>query len=337
MKKIDYNKLDKIVAKSQKELDDIPLDYKGRIYIEFGTDWNRAILKNKYYWPVEARENSSVEAWENSSVVAWGNSSVEAWGNSSVEAWENSSVVARENSSVVAWGNSSVEAWGNSSVEAWGNSSVEAWENSSVVAWENSSVVAWGNSSVEAWGNSSVEAWENSSVEAWGNSSVVAWGNTQVVDRLEKGKILISGNARKVYMPKNIFEFMDFYGIKHTKKKAVFYKAVRKENDKYFSDYDCSFTYEIGKEKKEVCDSNVNYSCSYGINISYLQWAIDFGRDWDNLAILEVETKIENIVMPIDTDGKVRTCKVKVIREIPLNECGLYGQILEKRRNKDAN
>lgn len=230
-----------VVVKSQKELDDIPLDYKGRIYIEFGTWYDKAIVKNKYYLRVVA------------------------------------------------------------------------------------------------WGNSSVVAWENSSVEAWENSSVEAQGNVQVVDRLKKGKILISGNARKVYMPKNIFEFMDFYGIKHTKKKAIFYKAVRKENDKYYSNYDNSFIYEIGKTKKEKCDSDIEDDCSYGINISYLQWAIDFGRDWDNLAIIEVETKIENIVMPINTDGKVRTSEVKVIREIPLSECGLYGKIIEKRRNKNAN
>lgn len=34
MKKIDYNKLSEITVKSQEELDMIPLDFKGRIYIE---------------------------------------------------------------------------------------------------------------------------------------------------------------------------------------------------------------------------------------------------------------------------------------------------------------
>ena len=64
---------------------------------------------------------------------------------------------------------------------------------------------------------------------------------------------------------------------------------------------------------------------------------MNYGSDWNNLAIIEVETKIENIVMPINTDGKVRTNEVKVIREVPLNECGLYGQIIEKRRNNNVN
>ena len=289
MEKIDYEKLTKITVKNQKELDDIPLDFKGRIYIEFGTSYNKAIVKNKYYY----------------------------------------SVVARENSSVVARGNSSVEARGNSLVVARGNSSVVAWENSSVVARENSSVEARGNSLVVARGNSSVVAWENSSVEAGGNS--------QVVNRQYDGKINILGNARIVYMPKNINDFIDCYGIKHTKTKAVFYKAVRKYKDNtYHADYKEDFIYEIGKYKTEKCDTDIKNTCSYGINISCLDWALNFGRNWDNLAILEVETKISDIVMPIDTDGKVRTSKVKVLREVPIEECGVYGKILAKRRQADG-
>ena len=258
-------------------------------------------------------------------------------GNSSVVAWENSSVVARENSSVEAWENSSVEAMGNSSVVAWENSSVVAIGNSSVVAMGNSSVVARENSSVVARENSSVVARENSSVEALENSSVVAMGNTQVVDRQINGKINISGNTRIVYMPKNINDFMDFYGIKHTKTKAIFYKAVRKEEDgTYHSDYISDFIYEIGKYKTEKCDDNIEDDCSYGINICHRDWAINFGKNWSNLAIIEVETKISDIVLPKDTDGKVRTSKIKVLREVPLDECGIYGKIIAKRRKNNG-
>ena len=290
MKKLDYKYLSGITVKSQAELDMVPDDFKGRIYIECMAC---VYVNKRYYYRVVARGNSSV--------------------------------VARGNSSVVARGNSSVEARGNSSVVARGNSSVVAWENSSVEAWENSSVEAWENSSVVAWGNSSVEAWEN--------SSVVANANVQVVDRQLCGKIQISGNARIVYMPKNIENFMNFYGIKHTKKKATFYKAVRKINNKYVSNHDCNFVYEIGKTKKENCDTNVNIECSNGIHISHLNWALNFGCAWSNLAILEVETDISDIVLPNNSDGKVRTSKVKVIREVPLDECGIYGKILAKRLN----
>ena len=278
MTNIDYSKLSEITVKNQEELDLIPLDFKGRIYIEFGEYWQPAVVRNKYYYSVVARGNSSVEAW----------------------------------------GNSSVEARGNSSVEAWGNSSVEAW----------------GNSSVEARGNSSVVAWENSSVEARGNSSVEANANVQVIDCLQGAKIQISGDARIVYNPKTIHEFMDFYGIKHDKKKAIFYKAVHEENGQYYSDYRNSYTYDIQKTIAENCDTNTDIDCSHGIHIATLQWALNYGHDWDNLAILEVETEIKNIILPQNSVGKVRTSECFIVRELPLEECGLYGKILAKRRKQ---
>ena len=254
MSKINYDNLEKIVVKSQEELDDIPLDFEGKIYIEFGSIWDKAIIKNTYYY----------------SVVARGNSSVLARGNSSVEAMEKSSVVAME------------------------------------------------------------------------NSSVVANGNTQIVDttdnKYNKPKIKISGNSRIVYYPKNINEFMDFYGIKHTKTKAIFYKAVEKINNKLVSHYDPNFEYIIGQTKKQECDEDINESCSNGIHIAHLNWALNFGSDFlDDMVIIEVETKIKDIVLPKNSDGKVRTSEIKVLREVPLSECGLYGQILEKRRNNGNN
>ena len=315
---IDYTKLTEITVKSQDELNEIPQSFDGTIYIDFGTPWNRAIVDKKYSGRVVARGNSSVEARGNSSVVAWENSSVEARGNSSVE----------------ARGNSSVEAWENSSVVAMENSSVEAWENSSVVARGNSSVVAWGNSSVVARENSSVEAWENSSVVAWENSSVEARGNSQIVDVLGKGRIKISGNARIVYMPKTIEEYCSFYGIKHDKKKGKFFKAVRKTDDgKYVSDRNRGFEYIIGsKAKADHLDTDANEDCGHGIHIAHLGWCLNYGRNWKDIAILEVEADLDKIILPNGCHGKVRCLEVYVTREVPLEECGVFGNILAKRK-----
>ena len=299
---MDYSKLKEITVRSQTELDAIPEDYKGRIYIEFGTQDEPAVVTRRYRYPVIACGNSSVEARDNSSVVARDNSSVVACDNSSVEACDNSSVEACDNSSVEAWGNSSVEAWGNSSVVARDNSSVAAWDNSSVVAWDN--------------------------------SSVVAWGNAQVNQKSASSKITISGNARIVYDPKTTNEYIDFYGIKHTKTQATLYKAVHKIDGHYVSHYDKSFEYEIGKIIKAEIDPNTSKTCGRGIHISHLNWALTFGSKWDDLAILEVTTRIDDIVCPKNTDGKVRTSRVKVIREVPLGECGVYGKILANRRKQ---
>ena len=249
---MDYKNLEEVVVTTQNELDDISLDFKGRIYIKSSV---RIVVTNKYYF------------------------SVEAMGISSVIARDNSSVVARD--------------------------------------------------------NSSVEAWDNSSVEAMGISSVVAWGNSQIVDRLSNGKIQINGNARIVYMPKNINDFMDFYGIKHTKTKAIFYKAVHKKDDVYVSNYDYKFIYRVGETVSLAeINTDVECDCGAGLHISHLHWALDFGSSWNDLAILECETKISDVIMPKNTNGKVRTSKLKVIREIPLEECGVYGKILAKRSKK---
>lgn len=186
---------------------------------------------------------------------------------------------------------------------------------------------------VVAWENSSVVARENSSVEARGNSSVEARENSQIVDMLQGAKIKISGNSRIVYMPKNIHEFMDFYGIKHTKTKAKFFKAVHKvADDRFASDYDRCFYYQIGNTYKSLCDPNTEIDCSHGLHIAHLNWALWFGSDWNDIAILEVETKIEDIVLPKSSEGKVRTKQIKVLREVPLEECGVFGKILARRK-----
>ena len=214
------------------------------------------------------------------------------------------------------------------SVVALENSSVEAWGNSSVEARENSSVKAWGNSSVKAWGNSSVVARENSSVEAW--------GNTQVVDCTDEHNIAVSGNARVVYNPKNITEYLDHYGITQSDGKVKLYKAVHKRNDRYFSDKTCDFEYAIGEVA--IADSlttDPNVDCGHGIHISYKEWVLDYGKSWHDLAILEVEADISGIVVPLNGSGKVRADRVLVIREVPLEECGLLGKILAKKQHAE--
>jgi hypothetical protein len=233
----------------------------------------------------------------------------------------------------VAWGNSSVVAWGNSSVEAWENSSVEAYGNSSVEAWGNSSVVARGNSSVEAWENSSVVAWGNSSVVAWGNSSVVARGNSQVVDAHRRGNIKVSGNARIVYNPDNITDWASANGITITDGKIRLYKAVHKRDGKYVADWDNDCIYTIGAvAEANGLTTNPAEDCGQGIHMATLEWSAAHGRGWGDIALLELEADADEIVVPLYETGKVRAPKALVIREVPLEEAGIMGKILAKRR-----
>ena len=290
---------------SQAELDALPIDYNGRIFLKFGT----------YSEPAIIRSRTNIVLRENSSAVLWGNSSAEL----------------RENSSAVLWGNSRAELRENSSAVLWGNSRAELWENSRAELRENSSAVLWGNSSAELW--------ENSRAELRENSSAVLWGNSQIFTETKKNDIVLHGNSRVVHQPRNIEEYADFYGIKISGDAILLYKAVRKltirGENQYRSNYDNSFFYRIG-EIAEVSDfdERENVECGRGIHLSYLDYALRFGRDWDNLAILEIESKTEDIIVPNFCGGKVRTKRGKVIREVPLEECGIFGQMLAKQRRK---
>lgn len=68
--------MEKIIVTSQKQLDEVPVDYHGRIIIKFGTPNNRALVKQRYPKSVETRGNGSVVARENSSVAGTGNAQI---------------------------------------------------------------------------------------------------------------------------------------------------------------------------------------------------------------------------------------------------------------------
>ena len=200
-------------------------------------------------------------------------------------------------------------------------------------------IEAWGNSSVEARGNSSVVARENSSVVAWENSSVVARGNSQIIDNAHNNnnKIKTNGNARIVYTPKNIEEYIDYYGLIATATTIKLYKAVHFCGGVYRSDYNHEFFYPIGDvvTPDNGFNESVRIKCGAGIHLAYKEWAIDYGAYWSDLAILECECEKSDVLVPLCGDGKVRARKAKVLREVPLEECGALGKIIAKRRVND--
>lgn len=180
---------------------------------------------------------------------------------------------------------------------------------------------------VEAHGNSSVEAYENSSVEAHGNS--------QVNDKSKKGKVKVFENARVVYDPETIDEYIRFYDLKTEGDTVHLFKAVHKRDGVYFSHYANRFRYEIGHAAvARRFDNDREEKCGAGIHMAHLNWCLDFGRGWEDLAILEVTANKSSILVPKGGCGKVRATKATVVREVPLEDCGLYGKILAKRRSR---
>ena len=326
-----------IICTTQAELDAVAVDFDGKVIIKFGTPDNRAVVNRRFKYSVKAYDSSSVTACDNSSVTAYGNSSVTAYGNSSVTAYGNSSVTAYGNSSVTACDSSSVTACDSSSVKAYGNSSVTAYGNSSVTAHGNSSVWACDSSSVTAYGNSSVTAYGNSSVTARDSSSVTAYGNSQIVNVARNNNIKVSGNARIVYNPSNIDEYIDFHGLDANGTTVKLYKAVHFYNGAYHADYDSSFIYTIDETvtPNNGFTDSVLSNCGAGIHLAHKEWAVGYGTYWPDLAILECECEKSDVLVPLYGDGEVRARKAKVLREVPLEECGALGKIIAKRRAND--
>ena len=290
--------MNEIIVKTQEELDNVPLDYHGRIIIKFGTRLNPAILKKSYDY---------------ASAVLWDNARAELWDNARAELWDNASALLRDNASAVLW------------------------DNASALLWDSASAVLRDNARAELWGNARAVLRDNASAVLWGNARAEASGNAQIVDVCRSGRASVSGNARVVCLPRTLEEFISHYGIKGDGE-ITLYKAVHKHNEQYFSDYDDGFEYRIGEiaVPDNGFDDDAHEKCGAGINMAPLHWCLNYGRAWDDIAILEMSVLREDVVMPINTDGKVRARKAKVVREVPLSECGIYGGIIAKRRG-DSN
>ena len=258
--------MNEIIVKTQEELDNVPMDYHGRIIIKFGTWLNPAILRKSY-----------------------DNASAELRGNSRAELWGNASAVLRDNASAVLRGNASAVLR------------------------------------------------DNSRAELRGNSRAGASGNAQIIDINRSSRASISGNARVVYLPQNLEEFISHYGVQSDDVKVTLYKAVHREKGRYYSDYDTKYEYRIGETAvpDNGFDDDAHEKCGAGINMAPLHWCLDYGREWSDLAILEMTALREDVVVPMNTDGKVRARKAKVVREVPLSECGIYGEMLAMRRARD--
>lgn len=315
---INYPKSIKIVVTNQAEMDAVSTGFKGLIHVE-GAEL--ITISKRYDGIVMARGNSEVKLTGNSKVVAFDCSTVVATESSFVEAYMDSSVWAYNESSVIAWDGSKVLAYNESMVTAWGSSWVEARNSSKVVARDNSSV--------RAMGNSLIEAWDNSYITACGDSSVVACGNAQVVNELTNGSIVLSANARELSRPKDIYEFMKLYGIKHDNKTAIFYKDVCKGENGYVSLKSSGaksedLRFEIGETVTNI------YDRQRGIDIKFMDLALQSGiYKGAKPTILEVEVNIEDVIFNKECDV-LQALKIKVLREVDLAECGTYGKILSK-------
>lgn len=103
-----------------------------------------------------------------------------------------------------------------------------------------------------------------------------------------------------------------------------YYKAVHKRKGKYVSNYDKKVEFRIGEVQEAETDKDSDNVHVKGLHIASLEFAQKFGQGWDDVAILEVETNIHDVVIP-DAHDQVRTSKFKVLREVPFEEMGEWG------------
>lgn len=306
---------------SQAEYDALPKNYKGRIIIRGEARIETRGSADVVVFDsatVIVHKNSAVVAHLKSTVIAYDSAIVRAYGASTVTAYESSNITAYDASVVTAFSHSNVEAYNLSIVRAFDSSVITAYDLSTVMAYELSRVAAYGSSQVIAL-NRCDTVYHSSAFSVQGlmrspTDPNIPLGFLQ--DSAADANITLGKYARKVALPANIEEYSDWYNVPIIDGKVKLYKAVHRDENGYYSDYDPDCRYVIGEEYETDCDKDTDKECSYGLHVAYLNWAVNY-CDWQNGAILEVEVPIDCIVVPHNTDGKIRTSKLKVLREVP--------------------
>lgn len=117
---------------------------------------------------------------------------------------------------------------------------------------------------------------------------------------------------------------------------VTYFKAVHKRDGKYISDRDGNMEFVIGewKEEKDM-DTDPDKVAVKGLHVASMEFAQKFGDCWNDVAILEVETNIHDVIIP-DAKDQVRTSRFRVVREVPFEEMGDWGKKHMKKSNMEA-
>lgn len=294
--------------------------------------YGKSTVKADGYSEVTANAKQHVEAFDNATVYGTDNSTITLHEKSRAYLHKDTSAIAHEHATVSAYGRSSVLALDTSTVQAGGFTFVSARDSSNVDANDYASVVAYDRTYVRAYGDSNVEAYGQQSVIASNASNVVASEYASVVQS-GNSNVSIKGNARLIPPVDTLDDFIRKYAIESTEDTCTLYKAVHQVNGIYYADWN-RMPYFIGEvARQNRLNTNRFESCGEGIHLSGLNYALNFGKQWDDIAILELEVKKSDIVVPFGDPGKVRAKEVMVIREVPLEECGIIGKQIIRLRN----
>jgi len=294
--------------------------------------------------------NATIESvYDNATIKSvYGNATIKSvYGNATIESvYGNATIESVYDNATIEYvsGNATIEyVSGNATIESvYGNATIKSVYGNATIEYVS------GNATIESVsGNATIESVsDNATIESvYGNATILLMTGLASIVLLYKAKKIVAKGMnlirqigtekidivkRKsvtyVQIKKTIKEDTTFemysklYPVQTKGKKVILYKAVHKKGDRYFADYNPNYEYKIGEVKTENCDDSNGNSCSYGIHLSHLHWAVLFGKGWDDMAIIECETNIKDIVVSKDCDGKLRTSKIKVLREVNKSE-----------------
>jgi hypothetical protein len=286
-------------------------------------------------------DNATIEYVSGNAIIKYvsDNTTIESvYGNATIESVSDNTTIES------VYGNATIESvYGNATIKyVSDNATIEYVSDNAIIKYvsDNATIeYVYGNATIEyVSGNATIKYVSDnaiilmmtsfaSAILIYSAKKIVAQG-FNVIRQIGDNKInfILGSNVTFIQQKETFNTNTDFdfykkmYPVKYSKTKTILYKAVHKKNNEYISEYNPDFKYKIGNMVKETCDKNINDSCSMGIHLSHKLWAMQFGRNWKDLAILECESAIKDIVVSKDCDGKVRTSKCKVLRELPKEE-----------------
>lgn len=137
-------------------------------------------------------------------------------------------------------------------------------------------------------------------------------------------------------------EFLDRYAQWFGKRPIIeapemmtrrYYKAVKKTVDgRYISAWDNKTEYIVGQEITATMCEDPDRTAVSGIHVASLKFAQKYGNAWSDVAILEIEVNMADVVIP-DAKDQIRTKRGLVLREVPMEEMGEWGKRHSKKRS----
>lgn len=241
-----------------------------------------------------------------------------------IELYNNSFLSTRAKVRVEAYDKSTVRVVGDSFISVHDKARIEA-RDSSICIYSNDAILKTYSCDISI---NNAEADKMHITNIYDTASIITMKSTHSIEGVLKNSKIICCDG---YLA-NDYDGAYFDPRKYITPNGIYYKCVKKRNGKYYSFYDNSYEYEIGKFAiPNNYNSEPYLSCAEGMHIATIEWALENYFDSKDCAILEVKVPDDaEIVAPYKSDGKLRASKIEILREVSLDELGELGKFYKK-------